>query len=413
MRTVLVVDADERARDVALALLVDSFKVLGCPSIGMAFSVMEGDHVDMVLLDLAAKTLGGHPDPFGHLAVRPRPPALVCTGESATTATIVDAMKRGASSFIDKPYDAELLTRALRIAASERMDHGLPADGPWGAKPPDGRGSNPGAQGDGPSPAGGQREHSSRLLGDGLAMREVHANIRLYAKHDMPVLILGESGTGKELAAAEIHQRSNRSAMPFMPVDCASLPESLADSELFGTVRGAFTGAVARKGIFEAARGGTVFLDEIGELPLSVQAKLLRTLESRNGSRMGSVELVAYDVRMLSATNAPIFENPRGFRPELLNRLNTLILRMPPLRAHQEDIGPIAKAFLKECCPSKILDESAAEALCGRTWPGNVRELKNVVYRAAVLSGDRRRIFASDVNMQAGSCWGQGQPRLL
>lgn len=407
MKTVLIVDADEQARGVALALLVDSFKVLGCPSLGTAFQVIDDDHVDMVLLDLAAETLGSHADPFGRLAIGRYGPAVVCTGAAASTAQIVDAMKRGASSFIDKPYNGEILARALRIAAAERRDFGsVPSH-------VSGTGSGDRRPGFGLESTSNKHDTSSRLLGDGLAMREVQANIRLYAKHDMPVLILGESGTGKELAAAEIHQRSNRRNRLFMPVDCASLPETLADSELFGTARGAFTGAVARKGIFEAARGGTVFLDEIGELPLGVQAKLLRTLESHNGSRMGSVELVAYDVRILSATNAPIFENPRGFRPELLNRLNTLILRMPPLRAHQEDIGSIARAFLKGCCPAKILDESAIEALCVRTWPGNVRELKNVVNRAAVLSGDRRRIFASDIKAQTGSSWGHAQMHLL
>lgn len=242
-----------------------------------------------------------------------------------------------------------------------------------------------------------------RLLGDCAAMRKVRERIALYAGNDAPVLILGESGTGKELAAEAIHRGSRRSRGRFLPVDCAALSDSLAESTLFGSVKGAFTDAVDKRGAFESARGGTVFLDEIAELSLPVQAKFLRTLESGTGSRVGSVDSRRYDVRVVSATNATSLGDARRFRPELLHRISTLVIEMPALRAHKEDLTTLVGALLAEYAPAKRVATDTEEKLRGWDWPGNVRELRNVVRRAALLSGDRETILPADIEFDCGA----------
>ncbi|MBN2875073.1 MAG: sigma 54-interacting transcriptional regulator, partial [Spirochaetales bacterium] len=177
------------------------------------------------------------------------------------------------------------------------------------------------------------------------------------------------------------------------------MPESLAESMLFGTLKGAFTDAVESKGVFESALGGTVFLDEIGELSLALQAKFLRTLETRSGSRVGSVDQTAYDVRIVSATNAALFENRNRFRPELIHRIDTLLLEMPALRNHKDDIPLLVASFMEEFSPHKKLDPAVLPMLLSWDWPGNVRELRNVILRASVLSGDRTNVLAEDIEL--------------
>jgi transcriptional regulator with PAS, ATPase and Fis domain len=237
-------------------------------------------------------------------------------------------------------------------------------------------------------------------------MCEVRKKISLFARFDASVLILGESGTGKELAAAAIHRASGRAAKNFIPLDCASIPETLAESRLFGTVKGAYTDASDSPGVFEAAAGGTLFLDEIGELQLGVQSKLLRVLESRKASRLGSVAEASYNVRILSATDANLYDEPLRFRRELLHRLNTLVLALPPLRSHPEDIPLIAREYLRLEMPDKILHPDAIKKLCSWCWPGNVRELRNTLFRAAVYADRRSEIVAKDIETLGDSAWG-------
>jgi Nif-specific regulatory protein len=227
------------------------------------------------------------------------------------------------------------------------------------------------------------------------------------AKTDSSVLITGESGVGKELFAEQIHLRSPRSQAPFVRVNCAALPEGLLENELFGHVKGAFTSAVtARRGRFEAADGGTIFLDEIGDLPLSLQAKLLRVIQQKTFEKVGSDVSVTVDVRILAATNKNIESlAERGeFRNDLYYRLNVLPVFIPPLRQRPEDIPDLAAFFLKKCMRKvnkqfEGFSDQAMEALLSYSWPGNVRELENCVERACVI-GRQRRIQRGDLFLE-------------
>jgi two-component system response regulator AtoC len=230
-------------------------------------------------------------------------------------------------------------------------------------------------------------------------MQALWAEARLAARSPISVLLLGETGTGKEVLARAVHQASPRALEPFLGLNCAALSETLLESELFGHEKGAFTGAAqARPGLFEAADGGTLFLDEVGELPTSIQVKLLRALELREVMRVGGRAPRRVDVRFISATNRDLeAESARGaFRPDLFFRLNGIALTLPPLRARTEEIGELARAFLARACAemdrprAPALADEALAALERYAWPGNVRELRNVIDRAVVLcTGDR------------------------
>ena len=245
-------------------------------------------------------------------------------------------------------------------------------------------------------------EWTRMLIGGSREMRQLHHIIRLVAGRRSTVLITGETGTGKELAARALHMGGNRSAGPLVAVNCHALPESLLESELFGHVRGAFTGAFQNRiGRFEQAQGGTLFLDEIGELPIDLQAKLLRVLQEREVQRLGSSETIKVDIRVVAATNCDL---PRRieegkFREDLYYRLNVVPLEMPPLRNRREDVPMLAAHFVEKICraesiPLKMLTREALERLCAYSWPGNVRQLENVVEMAIALSEDRRTLDA-------------------
>ncbi|MCA9169930.1 MAG: sigma-54-dependent Fis family transcriptional regulator, partial [Planctomycetales bacterium] len=232
------------------------------------------------------------------------------------------------------------------------------------------------------------------IIGDSSAMQTIYSQLSQLASTDTSVLLTGESGTGKELVARSIHRRSRRNAGPFVAVNCAALPETLLESELFGHAKGAFTDARSeRKGLFVQAEGGTLFLDEIGELPLPMQSKLLRALEQRTVRPVGSEREVPFDARIVSATNrdleAAIHDNT--FREDLYYRVNVIQLELPPLRARGGDILLIAEHFLQDFAKRMnkcvtALGEHVAERLLGYDWPGNVRELRNVMERAVALS---------------------------
>jgi transcriptional regulator with GAF, ATPase, and Fis domain len=220
-------------------------------------------------------------------------------------------------------------------------------------------------------------------------MRELVAAVRTFGPTDLSVIVEGETGVGKEVVARAIHELSRRAARPLVVVDCGALQEQLTESELFGHERGAFTGAVeARAGAFETADGGTIFLDEIGELPLSLQPKLLRALEAREIRRLGSNRTRTTDVRVIAATHRDLPEEVAGrtFRADLFFRLSEVRLKVPALRERPEDILPLAERFARESDPALRFDRSAAEELGIRSWPGNARELRNTVRRAAVVA---------------------------
>lgn len=240
------------------------------------------------------------------------------------------------------------------------------------------------------------------MIGRCAAMQEIYRLARLVAPRDTTVLITGETGTGKELVARAIHQLSQRAAGPFVVVNCAAIPETLLEAELFGHVRGAFTGAVqSRLGRIHAAHGGTLFLDEAGELPLAMQAKLLRFLQCGEVQRLGSPDVFRVDVRVIAATNADLAElvARRQFRADLYWRLAVFPLPLPPLRDRREDIVPLAETFLERLCseaglPPKRLSAGARALLQRYSWPGNVRELQHAIERAFILAENRREITA-------------------
>jgi transcriptional regulator with PAS, ATPase and Fis domain len=244
------------------------------------------------------------------------------------------------------------------------------------------------------------------IIGSCDAMRSVYRTIEKVAPTGVSVLILGETGTGKELIAHEIHQRSPRARGPFVTINCGAIPESLLESELFGHVKGAFTGAHAtREGKFQAAHGGTIFLDEIGEMPLNLQVKLLRVLQERTITKVGCSTSEHVDIRVVAATNRNLEEAVKNneFREDLFYRLNVVMLRLPPLRDRQDDVVLIARFLVSEICkemnvPAKEFAADALAAMKKYPWPGNIRQLENRLKKAVVLA-DGHHLTAEDLDL--------------
>lgn len=287
-----------------------------------------------------------------------------------TIADAVRAMKYGAADYLTKPFDPDDAVAAIeqaidrrRIASQRKQEGPKPIDAP-------------------------------RLLGESDAMKRVFELIERAAQSDATVLVTGESGTGKELVARAIHAKSTRASRRFVPINCGALPENLIESELFGHVRGAFTGAVANKrGLFEEAAGGVLFLDEIGELPLAVQVKLTRALQERAIRRVGGTEEQPIDVRVIAATNVDLGRAVEGgrFREDLYYRLHVLSIALPALRERREDIPLLANALLARTVATagtrpRTLSSEALAVLAAYDWPGNVRQLENAIARAVAVS---------------------------
>jgi DNA-binding NtrC family response regulator len=295
-------------------------------------------------------------------------------------------MQAGAFNFLEKPVTPEVLDGLVRVA-HEKYHLSLQVE-------------QLRRQLD-------ERYGLEHIIGSSPPMRSLFEKIRLAAPTNSTVLIVGESGTGKELVARAIHQNSQRSQGPFVVVNCAAVAETLAESELFGHEKGAFTGAVsARKGFFEAAEGGTLFIDEIGDLPLPLQTKLLRALEQRVITRVGSTREIPVDVRIIAATNRDLQEmvRERTFREDLFFRLSVLRLAIPPLRERPADIPLLVAHFLERLSAEhrrevKSIAPEALDALEHYSWPGNVRELRNVLESTVVLNA-RGRIDLEDLPPQ-------------
>lgn len=238
-----------------------------------------------------------------------------------------------------------------------------------------------------------QFQNDSGILGNSRAIQQIFEVIKQVAPSDIAVLIIGESGTGKELIAKAIHKRNRRAAKPLIIVNCAAIPEGIIESELFGHEKGAFTGAIGiRKGFFEMADGGTIFLDEIGEMPLNAQVKILRVLEGKEFSRVGSAEPKNVDVRIIAATNRELNREVQNgsFRQDLYFRLHAVTINVPPLRKRKEDIPLLAQTFARQFCRENHIefqgfDESAFGIMNDYHWPGNVRELKNLIESIIIL----------------------------
>ncbi|MFM2089396.1 MAG: hypothetical protein RLZZ237_4265 [Pseudomonadota bacterium] len=328
---------------------------------------------DVVLLDLNFQP--GQTDGAQGLALLdllralPRPPSVIAMTAYADVPLAVEALKRGAGDFITKPWDNARLAAAVEQALVRRSDTGHPSM--TGVASPE-------------------------LMGDSQVMRELRAMIASIGPTEANVMVLGENGVGKELVARALHQASHRAAGPLLAVDMGALPEATFESELFGHRKGAFTDAKSeRAGRFQSARGGSLFLDEIGNLPLAAQAKLLTALERREVTPLGADRPEAINVRIISATNVDeerLFD-PAMFRTDLLFRLNTIVLRVPPLRARRDDIAMLLRHYLAHYerqyqRPARTPDAGALACLQGHDWPGNVRALRHACERAVILGQD-------------------------
>jgi DNA-binding NtrC family response regulator len=370
---VLVVDDDEAVRKACcqIALGMGFAVVLGADSATSARGILKHQRIDLLLLDLKLPGGGGLPLLEQVKALHPDTAVIVMTA-FATVSSAVEAMRIGAGDYLTKPFALEELTTVLKRTAEQleldvqsrllrerlRTQQGM----------------------------GG-------LVGRSPEMEKLYRILSKVAYSTHPVLILGESGTGKELVARSIHFNGPNAAKPFVTVDCGSLVPTLIESELFGHVKGAFTGADrAKEGLLASAEGGTVFLDEIGELPLDLQAKLLRALQEKEVRPVGSTTARPISARVLAATNRDLAGMvERGtFRKDLYFRLNVVNLRIPPLRNRREDIAPLAMHFLarveKESGVTRIFSDSTLRVMTEYDWPGNVRELENAIERACALS---------------------------
>jgi DNA-binding NtrC family response regulator len=371
MRTILIVDDEAAARFGVRRALESRYRVVEADSARAAREFVQGERADLILLDLVMPEEDGLSFLRWMRASGIETPVLVASAlDSAKTA--VDALQSGAADYIVKGFDIEELRKRvaniLQLAElgeeNARLRRELVADGQFG-----------------------------RMLGASAAMRRVFEMAERVAVTDATVLILGESGTGKDLLAQEIHARSPRVGKAFVAVNCAALPENLIESELFGYERGAFTGAAQqRKGKFEMASGGTIFLDEIGDMNPVTQAKVLRVLENRTIERLGGSHSIEVDVRVVSATHRDLpAEIAAGkFREDLYYRLRVVTLEVPALREHKEDVPVLVEAFLKQFGArhgrNGRMSAGALKVLCDYDWPGNVRELRNAVERSLVMA---------------------------
>ncbi len=317
---------------------------------------------DLVIMDVKLPGMDGLTAIEEVRRVAPRARFIVITAHGSLD-TAVRAVKLGAAEYLPKPVDLEkaraLIRNALKGVAVDREVEALR-----------------------------KTEGLGGIVGKTPPMQEVFKKIAAVAGSDASVLLIGESGTGKELVARAIHYHGARASGPFEAINCASIPETLLESELYGHEKGAFTGALRQKpGKFEVASGGTAFLDEVGEIPLSAQVKLLRFLEERRCERVGGTESLAVDVRIVSATNQNLEERVRDgrFREDLYFRLNVVRIEVPPLRDRREDI-PLLVAFFLDQARGAGITHDAMEFLKSHSWPGNVRELRNAIERGAVLA---------------------------
>ncbi len=370
---VLVVDDDAAIRTVVAQALrreghqVTTAATLAEMEVHLATALPDVLITDVVLpdgngLDRLERLTGEHPDL----------PVIVLSAQN-TLSTAVRSTEAGAYDYLPKPFDLDVLARAVRGAL--------------------GRGGDGSAKGD---PIG-EEDRALPLIGRSPAMQDVYRIIARVVSNDLTVLISGESGTGKELVARAIHDLGPRRKAPFVAINMAAIPRELIEAELFGHERGAFTGAQARNaGRFEQAAGGTLFLDEIGDMPMEAQTRLLRVLQSGEFTTVGGARTIRADVRIVAATNKDLAQLVAGgqFREDLFYRLNVVPVTLPALRSRRQDVALLARHFLdlaaESGLPRKSLDAGAIAVLERHDWPGNVRELENIMRRVAVLSRDDR-----------------------
>ena len=373
---VLIVDDEEVLQDVLTSLLrKEGHTPVSATTGEEALEVLEREEIDLVLLDLMLPGMHGL-QVLRHIRQRDPEQVVVVITAFSSIESAIEAMREGAFHYISKPFKNEEVLLTLRKGLEQRR---LASEN---------RALKEQLR---------QRFGLDNLVGKSKPMQQVYDLIQLAAPAKSNILILGESGTGKELVAKAIHHHSRRAQGPFVTVNSGSMPADLLESNLFGHVKGAFTGAIAnKKGLFELANGGSIFFDEIGNIPLDTQSKLLRVIQEKEFMRLGGIETLRSDVRIIAATNADLeMEVQQGhFREDLYYRLNVITLQLPPLRKRSEDIPLLAQHFLTQYARENEKEISeiaprAMELLLDYHWPGNVRELENVVERAVVLSTGR------------------------
>ncbi|MEM7352988.1 MAG: sigma-54 dependent transcriptional regulator [Acidobacteriota bacterium] len=370
---ILIVDDEEVLQDVLTSLVRrEGWNPLSARTGEEALSLLEREEVDLVLLDLMLPAMSGMEVMQQIHRRNPDQVVVVITAFSSIEGAIA-AMREGAFHYIPKPFKNEEVLLTIRKGLEQRR---LARENKSLREQLR------------------QRYAFGNIIGKSKPMLKVFELIRLAAPSKSNILILGESGTGKELAAKAIHHHSRRADGPFVTVNSGSMPHDLLESNLFGHVKGAFTGAIAnKKGLFEMASGGSIFFDEIGNIPPETQAKLLRVIQEKEFMRLGGVETLTADARIIAATNAELEEMVKKgtFREDLYYRLNVITIQLPPLRKRVEDIPLLARRFLTTYAEENEkeiheISPRAMELLMDYHWPGNVRELENVVERATVLS---------------------------
>lgn len=354
--SVLVVEDDQNLREALCDTLTSGGrKAIGAENGEEALQFLQSEPVDMVLSDIQMDVMDGHTLLKRVKKLRPDLPVVMITAHGAVEGA-VEAMKSGASDYLQKPFDAEVLM--------ELIERFTPED---------------------------REKHKLGLVAEDRQTKMTYALALRVSKTSATVLISGESGTGKEVMARFIHENSPRKDKPFVAVNCAAIPENMLESMLFGYEKGAYTGAhQSRPGKFEQANGGTLLLDEISEMDLALQAKLLRVLQEREVERLGGSKVIPLDVRVLATTNRNMRKEVADgrFREDLYYRLNVFPLHNPALRQRPADILPLAEGFLKHYADTRLLGFSATavEKLQDYGWPGNVRELENCVQRACIIA---------------------------
>ena len=376
MPRILIVE-DEDVIRLALRRLLErnDYQIDEADSVQKALTSYNVNDYSLIISDLRLPGAAGT-----DLISKTEAPVLIMTSY-ASLKSAVDSMKKGAIDYIAKPFDhdemLETVERIIRSTTVERQPNTV-------------------------EPTSIQRKQiadANGMIGSCKAMQQLYDHIRRAAPTDATVLVHGETGTGKELVARAIHNQSTRSGKPIICVNCAAIPETLIESELFGYEKGAFTGAnTNRTGLIEAADGGTLFLDEIGELPLEAQARLLRFIQEDEIRRIGSVESIKVNVRLICATHRDLKEMAHSgrFREDLYYRINVMKLELPPLRERGKDILELAETLLKSRCekmkkPLMHFSPKAIQAITTYIWPGNIRELENAIERAVILC-DRKEI---------------------
>jgi len=380
---ILVVDDDRALRELLKDLLEEEgYRCEAVNSAETAIALLEEKTYDLLISDLRMTGLSGL-DLLKQARLQRRDQAMIIITAFGTVATAIESMKQGAYDYLIKPFKREHLLLVVnkafeRIHLQQELLHLRQVVS--------------------------KKYQFSNIIGKSKAMQAIFQLIGRVSESTVNISVTGESGTGKELVAKAIHYNSPRKNQPFMAIDCASIPEMLLESELFGHVRGAFTDAKSdKKGLFEVAHGGTLFLDEIGELPLSLQPKLLRVIQEKRVRRVGATHTFPVDIRIISATNRDLLESVKvkQFRDDLYYRLNVLQIDLPPLRKRRDDIPLLASHFLKKYAAeqNKKLEEfseSALNILIKYPWPGNVRELENAIERAVTLALSRKKTVSSE-----------------